>query len=131
MPQYGRPFVAFLIMTMSYSVFLGWAFRHTGGSVLIATLFHGAINLSQGFFLGAMDPGTQYWLLALVYGVAALLVAVRLGPDLARKAPPRPAPSGPGTRDGRNSLDTSVRSVPSVNSTRSARSQEARTKEDR
>jgi uncharacterized protein len=131
MPQYGRPFVAFLIMTMSYAVLLGWAFRHTGGSVLIATLFHGAINLSQGFFLGAMDPGTQYWLLALVYGVAALVVAVRLGPDLARKAPPRRAPSGPGSRDGRKSFDTGLRSVPSVNSTRSARSQEAPTKEYR
>ena len=84
MPQYGRPFVAFLIMTVSYSVLLGWAFLHTRGSVLIATLFHGAINLSQGVFLGGMDPVTQYWLLALVYGVAALVVALVLGPDLAR-----------------------------------------------
>lgn len=82
MPQYGRPFVAFLIMTMSYSVLLGWAFRHTNGSVLIATLFHGAINLFQGLFVGAMDQATQYWLLALVYGVAALVVALRLGPNL-------------------------------------------------
>lgn len=82
MPQYGRPFAAFLIMTMSYSVLLGWAFRHTNGSVLIATLFHGAINLFQGLFVGSMDPATQYWLLALVYGVAALVVALRLGPSL-------------------------------------------------
>lgn len=131
MPQYGRPFVAFLIMTMSYSVLLGWAFRHTGGSVLIATLFHGAINLSQGFFVGAMDPGTQYWLLALVYGAAALLVAVRLGPDLTRAAPPRPAQSGSGRRDEKSSLDTSRRSVPSATSTRSTRSQAVPIKEDR
>ena len=84
MPQYGRPFGAFLVMTVSYSVLLGWAFLHTRGSVLIATLFHGAINLSQGFFLGGMDPATQYWLLALVYGVAAVVVALVLGPNLAR-----------------------------------------------
>lgn len=84
MPQFGRPFVAFLIMTVSYSVLLGWAFVHSSGSVLIATLFHGAINVSQGFFLGAMDPALQYWLLALVYGVAAFGLAVVLGPRLDR-----------------------------------------------
>ena len=28
---------------------------HTLGSVLIATLFHGAINLSQGLFLGGLE----------------------------------------------------------------------------
>ena len=71
-------------MTVSYSVLLGWPYLHTRGSVLIATLCHGAINLSQGFFLGGMDPATQYWSLALVYGVAAVVVALVLGPNLAR-----------------------------------------------
>lgn len=39
-------------MTTAYSVLLCWIYLHTAGSVLIATLAHGAINLSHGIFLG-------------------------------------------------------------------------------
>jgi len=83
-PQYGLPFSAFVLVTMAYSVLLGWVYVHTNGSVLIATLFHGAINLSQGFFLGGIDPAREYWLLAVVYGAAALAVALVLGSNLTR-----------------------------------------------
>jgi len=34
--------------------------RPRAGSVLVASLMHGAINLSQGFFLGGVDP-TREW----------------------------------------------------------------------
>jgi membrane protease YdiL (CAAX protease family) len=103
-PQYGLPLPAFSIMTVAYSVLITWVYLHTEGSVLIATLLHGAINLSQGFFLGGMDPARQYWLLALVYGAAALAVVLVFGPNLSRKASMqvkplasarRPAHSGP------------------------------------
>ena len=83
-PQYGRPFAAFLLMTTAYSVLLSWAWLGTRGSVLIATVFHGSINLSQGFFLGGVDPATQYWLLAGVYVLAALVLVLRLGPTMRR-----------------------------------------------
>ena len=86
MPQSGRPFAAFLLMTTAYSVLLSWAWLGTGGSVLIATVFHGAINLSQGFFLGGVEPARQYWLLAGVYVLAALVVVLRLGPTMRRTA---------------------------------------------
>src|SRR3712207_8645737 len=46
--QHGLPISAFLLLTMAYSVLFTWIYLHTRGSVLIATLFHGAINLSQG-----------------------------------------------------------------------------------
>src|SRR3712207_8449248 len=46
-------------------------------SVLVATLCHGAINVGQGFFLAGTEPESRYWWLALTYGGAALLVAVR------------------------------------------------------
>ena len=75
-PQYGLPFLAFLLFTVAYSVLFGWVYVHTRGSVLIATLFHGAINLSQGLFLGGIEGANRYWLLCIVYGVAALVVAV-------------------------------------------------------
>ena len=78
-PQYGLPLVAFVLLTVEYSILMTWVFLHTVGSVLIATLFHGAINLSQGLFLGSVEGATRYWLLCIVYGVAALIVGVMLG----------------------------------------------------
>ena len=78
-PQYGLPLSAFVLLTIEYSILMTWVFLHTRGSVLIATLFHGAINLSQGLFLGAVEGATRYWLLSIVYGVAAVVAAVTLG----------------------------------------------------
>src|SRR5918999_510962 len=74
-PQHGLPITAFLLLTMAYSVLFTWIYLHTGGSVLLAALFHGAINLSQGLLLGGLDPARTYWLLAAVYGLAALVLA--------------------------------------------------------
>ena len=51
-----QPILAYLIMTTAYSILLSWVFLHTRGSVLIATWFHGAINVSQGYFLAGTDP---------------------------------------------------------------------------
>jgi membrane protease YdiL (CAAX protease family) len=70
---------------MAYSVLFGWVYVHTAGSVLVATLLHGAINLSQGFFLGGVDPAREYWLLVGIYGAAALAVALVFGANLSRK----------------------------------------------
>src|SRR5688500_14452815 len=71
-PQHGLPITAFLLFTVAYSVLFTWIYLHTGGSVLLATLFHGAINFSPGLLLGGLDPARTYWLLAAVYGLAAL-----------------------------------------------------------
>ena len=84
-PQYGVPFPAFVLLTVEYSILMTWVYLHTKGSVLIATLFHGAINLSQGLILGGVEGSTRYWLLCIVYGVAALVVAVALGWTSLRK----------------------------------------------
>jgi membrane protease YdiL (CAAX protease family) len=84
-PQYGLPFSAFVLLTMAYSVVMGWVYVHARGSVLIASLLHGAINLSQGFFLGGVDPAKEYWLLAAVYGVVAFVLVVVAGWNLSRK----------------------------------------------
>jgi membrane protease YdiL (CAAX protease family) len=98
-PQYGFPFSAFVLLTMAYSVLFSWVYLRTRGSVLIATLLHGAINLSQGFFLGGVDPARVYWLLAAVYGVAALALVAAAGPNLSRKPrAPTEAPMGAGLR---------------------------------
>lgn len=85
-PQFGLPFSAFVLLTVAYSVLIAWVYVHTEGSVLVATLFHGAINLSQGLFLGGVDSGREYWLLAAVYGAAALAVALVFGSNFTQKA---------------------------------------------
>jgi uncharacterized protein len=78
-PQYGLPLTPFILLTVEYSILMTWVFLHTAGSVLIATLFHGAINLSQGLFLGSVEGAIRYWLLCIVYGIAAAIVGVMLG----------------------------------------------------
>jgi membrane protease YdiL (CAAX protease family) len=85
-PQYGLPPTAFVLLTIEYSILMTWVFLHTAGSVLIATLFHGAINLSQGMFLAGVDGATRYWLLCIGYGIAALIVAVVLGMNSRRRS---------------------------------------------
>ncbi len=98
-PQYGLPFSAFVLLTMAYSVLFTWVYLRTRGSVLVATLLHGAINLSQGLFLGGVDPARVYWLLAAVYGVAALALVAAAGPNLSRKPrAPTDTPMGAGLR---------------------------------
>ncbi len=86
-PQYGLPSPAFVLLTVEYSILMTWVYLHTKGSVLIATLFHGAINIFQGFFLAGIDPASRYWWLALSYGTAALAFAAVLGPSLSRRRP--------------------------------------------
>ena len=86
-PQFRQPIIAFLVLTTAYSILLSWLFLHTGGSVLLATLFHGAINIFQGFFLAGVDPASRYWWLALSYGTAALALAAVLGFSLSRRRP--------------------------------------------
>jgi membrane protease YdiL (CAAX protease family) len=90
-PQFGLPVVAFLIMTTAYSILMTFVFQRTRGSVLIATLFHGAINVSQGFFLAGTDPAGRYWWLALAYGGVAVIMAALLGPQLSRSSAADPA----------------------------------------
>ena len=46
--------------------------------MLVATLTHRTINLSQGFFLADVEPSWRYWLLVVSYGAVALVLAPRL-----------------------------------------------------
>jgi uncharacterized protein len=85
LPQHSIPFSAFMLLTIAYSVLFTWIYVHTAGSVLIATVFHGSINFCQGFFLGGIDPAREFWLLAFVWWVAALVVVVGIGTTFVRK----------------------------------------------
>ncbi len=71
-PHYGLPFSAFLVTAMGFSVLFTWLYLSTAGSLVIAIIFHAALNL---FSLAGMEPSRQYWLTAVVYSTAALLVS--------------------------------------------------------
>jgi membrane protease YdiL (CAAX protease family) len=49
-PQYGLPLVAFVLLTVEYSILMTWVFLHSHGSVLIATLFPPSIFLRASFW---------------------------------------------------------------------------------
>ena len=91
-PQADIPFVAFLLFTTGASVLFTWLHLHTGGSLLIATVFHGAIN-NFGFVNNALDPASRWWLTGVVYMAAGLLVFLIAGLNLGRRPAAQEAPS--------------------------------------
>lgn len=84
LPHYQIPLPAFVLYTTGFSVVGAWLLKATRGSVLIATLFHGAVN-TFGFLTPSLDSATRWWLLAAVYCAAALVIAVIYGGQLSRK----------------------------------------------
>lgn len=72
-PHYGLPLLAFVVMTLAFSVLFTWFYLNTAGSLVIAVIFHAALNL---FSLVGVEPSRQYWLKAFVYTAAALSVSV-------------------------------------------------------
>ena len=70
-PHQGLPFAAFVLTVVSYSVLFTWLYLRTDGSLLVAVVFHAALNL---FSVAGLDPARQYWWRALVYGFVALLL---------------------------------------------------------
>ena len=81
LPHYEIPLPAFVIYTTSLSVLAAWLLKHTRGSVLMATLLHGATN-TFGFLTPGLDTATRWWLIGGSYCVVALLVAIVYGTRL-------------------------------------------------
>jgi membrane protease YdiL (CAAX protease family) len=74
MPQYGTPFLPYIGYTIGLSVILSALTLSTAGSVIIATLFHGAVN-TFGIVNVGTTPGLRGWSNAVSYGLAACLIA--------------------------------------------------------
>jgi uncharacterized protein len=84
MGHYLTAFPVFLVWVVSMTVLFTWLANHSRGSVWIAWLFHAAINVSAGFlFIG--DNLRQWWLSAGVFAIAALIIVIVKGPNLARQ----------------------------------------------
>lgn len=75
MPQYGSPFAAFTLYTIGLSGILTFLALGTRGSVVLATLFHGAVN-TFGVVHTAADSTLRGWSNALCYGLTALLIGI-------------------------------------------------------
>ena len=86
--RYGYGFGAFALFVVAQTVLFTWIANHTRGSVLLAWLFHAAINVAGSqFAIG--DPVRQWWLSGAVFGVAALVVLVFQGADLGNRVQKR------------------------------------------
>ena len=79
MPQYGHPFAAFVIYTISLSILLTFLAQRTAASVIIATVFHGAVN-TFGIVNAAATPAQRGWGNAAAYGLAAAVVGALAWP---------------------------------------------------
>lgn len=85
LPHSGIPLAAFVLQTVGFSVVAAWLLKHSSGSVLIATLFHGAFN-TIGFQTPSIDMATRAWLVGGVYITAALVITAVYGLRLSRRA---------------------------------------------
>lgn len=77
-PMFELPFTAYLGWVVGLTFLFTWLYQQTQGSLLLATLFHGAVN-SLGVMNAAIGQTEWRWLLAAVYCMAALalVIAVR------------------------------------------------------
>ena len=69
-----------LVLVVVVSVFLTWLFRNALGSVLVTMVFHATNNAFSGGYVSPMFHGSdsvrQSWMLVVVWGTAAVLVAL-------------------------------------------------------
>lgn len=93
MPQYGTPFLPYIGYTIALSVILSVLTLSTAGSVVIATLFHGAVN-TFGIVNAGAGLELRGWSNAASYGFAACVIAGLaakrgVGPSLQASSRPR------------------------------------------
>lgn len=86
--HYVTSFPAFLVYVVGMTVLFTWLANRTRNSVLLAWIFHAAINVF-GAYLSIGDIARQWWLSAAVYGAIALVIVVTTGVNLGRKTAPK------------------------------------------
>lgn len=83
--HYVTAFPAFLLYVIGMTVLFTWLANHTRNAVLLAWIFHAAINVS-GAYLSFGDSTRQWWLNGAVYAVSVLILLAVTGVNLGRKA---------------------------------------------
>ncbi len=81
----GQPFTAFLLQYVALAIVMTWLVIQTEGSVLIACLFHGAVDITGNLVLIALDLAVGPWIWSGVTVLVALLIVAGLGPGLGRR----------------------------------------------
>jgi membrane protease YdiL (CAAX protease family) len=71
--------VAFVASTVSGAIVLTWLYNNTGGSVLVAALWHGAFNTAVAGAQGAVAPLVNVFII-----LAAVLIVRRSGAEFGR-----------------------------------------------
>lgn len=79
------PLPLFVIMAIAFVVFRIWLYQNTEGSVVIAIVYHVAINASVVLVMG-ISREMQGWLLPTVWSIAALIFFVGYYRPLMSKA---------------------------------------------
>src|SRR5271169_4950887 len=78
------PLLPWTIAVAAGAIVFTWIFLHTGGSVLMAALFHGMTNIAQTLFDG-IDPLWMPRLHSSVDVIVAIIIILAAGADLMRK----------------------------------------------
>jgi uncharacterized protein len=71
------PFIGFVVMVVSISVVMTWVWDHTKGSILIAALFHAAMNTSWAVLNILWGDLRLFWLCVAFNAALAAVVATR------------------------------------------------------
>jgi membrane protease YdiL (CAAX protease family) len=74
----------YLVATIPLAVLMAWLLANTGGSVLVAILFHASLNTTTSTLFNAWPEFPHYWLKGMMAAAAALVVATH-GRNLVRK----------------------------------------------
>ncbi|MBI9045309.1 MAG: CPBP family intramembrane metalloprotease [Anaerolineaceae bacterium] len=84
----GIPEWQFWLMLISYSVIITWAYNKTGGSILIATIFHFAFNFGLELVatrFGLVPLENLVAILTAIYTALAVLLVLITGTNLSKK----------------------------------------------
>ena len=75
MPQYGTPWIPYVFYTIGLSLLLTFLALRTGSSIVIATVFHGAVNTFL-FVNDAASATMRGWSNAAGYVLAGVVIAI-------------------------------------------------------
>jgi uncharacterized protein len=96
--QANTPFAAFLVFAVALNVLMTWLYNSTKGSVVIAMIFHASIDAIMLAFVlplfSGMDQVRMWWLIAAVLSLAAGLMVMVVGLNLALEPAAQPEIQG-------------------------------------
>ena len=88
-------FLVFLVSILAQTILMTWVYNNTGGSLLLATLFHFSSDAFLTFFLPALVPPSEvpliFAIMTLLQVGVAILVVVNYGPAHLSRQPEKAA----------------------------------------